>query len=65
MADRVWKLKMAAGTERGKGPFSLKGFEQTDADTMKASKVLDGLELEDLRAIQSQIHEYLHGDEHG
>lgn len=63
--DRVWKLEVAAGVERGKGPFTLKGFEQVDANTMKATKVLDGLEHEDIRAIMSQVHEYMHGDEHG
>ena len=63
--ERVWRLEVAAGVERGRGPFTLKGFEQVDADTMKAVKVLEGLEHEDLVSIMSQVHEYQHGDEHG
>jgi hypothetical protein len=63
--ERVWKLEVVAGVERGRGPFALKGFEQVDAETMKAVRVLEGLEHEDLRSIVSEIHEYMHGDEHG
>jgi hypothetical protein len=63
--ERVWRLEVAAGVRRGSGPFALKGFEQVDAETMKAVKVLDGLEHEDLVAILSQVREYQNGDEHG
>jgi hypothetical protein len=66
MAKRVWQARMAHGTPRGEGPYSLKGFEEGhDSNSLVAKKVLDGLEFEDLKSIYSEIHEILHGDEHG
>jgi hypothetical protein len=63
-SDRVWKLKR---TSAGRAPeFALRGFEEgCNDDTLTAKKVLEGLDVDDLRAIKARIEEFLHGDEHG
>ncbi len=63
---RMWKLERTGGGP-GQGPltYRIAGFEKTDPNTMKVVKLMDELTQDDLKALQSELHDHFHGDEHG